>query len=70
MIQRVEMRDRVGVYVTRKESNNFPVMSDQSISSDMSLGIEIILTLSVRVSLFSGREGGRHYRIRTHVIEC
>ena len=60
MIQRVEMRDRVGVYVTRKESNNFPVMSDQSISSDMSLGIEIILTLSVLVSLFSGREGVLH----------
>ena len=57
MIQRVEMRDRVGVYVTRKEANNFPVMSDQSISSDMTLGIEIILTLSVRVSLFSGRRG-------------
>ena len=31
------------------------MMSDQLISSDMTLGIEIILTLSVRVSLFSGR---------------
>ena len=46
--------------MTRKEANNFPVMSDQSISSDMSLGIEIILTLSVLVSLFSGREGVLH----------
>ena len=36
------------------------MMSDQLISSDMTLGIEIILTLSVRVSLFSGREGVLH----------